>query len=154
MKKIIEITLNDENDLYEKYNKKLASRNLINYFVDVMPFFNKKDIIKIVINDNLLEKVDCASLIKETLMLEYENLNYQHNKNSLVQVIYLFLGIFILFLSTLMTQEVFKEVVLIIGWIFIWTMMELEIYTDKSIKKRRIIIKKLLNSEIVVNKIN
>lgn len=152
MKKIIEVTLNEDSDLYEKYNKAMASRDLINYLVDMMPFFNKKDIIKIVINNNLVGDDDSAEIIKKTLRYEYENLNYKYNQNTLIQVTYLFLGILILFLSTLITNEVFKEVVLIIGWIFIWTMMELEIFTDKNIKKRRKIIRKLLASEIIENK--
>lgn len=152
MKKIIEVTLNEDSDLYEKYNKAMASRDLINYLVDTMPFFNKKDIIKIVINNNLVGDDDSAEIIKKTLRDEYENLNYKYNQNTLIQVTYLFLGILILFLSTLITNEVFKEVVLIIGWIFIWTMMELEIFTDKNIKKRRKIIRKLLASEIIENK--
>lgn len=152
MRKIIEVTLNEDNDLYEKYNKNMASRDLINYLVDMMPFFNKKDIIKIVVNNNLAGDDDSAEIIKKSLRQEYENLNYRYNQNSLVQVIYLILGIVILFLSTLINDEVFKEIVLIIGWIFIWTMMELEIFTDKSIIKRRKIIRKLISSEIIENK--
>lgn len=152
MKKIIEVTLNEDNDLYEKYNKNIASRELINYLVDMMPFFNKKDIIKIVVNNNLVGNDDSAEIIKKSLRQEYENLNYKYNQNNSIQILYLILGVAILFVSTLINDEVFKEVVLIIGWIFIWTMMELEIFNDKNIIKRRKIIRKLISSEIVENK--
>ena len=43
--------------LYEKYNKNIASRDLINYLVESMPFFKKKDIIKIIIKNNLSNDV-------------------------------------------------------------------------------------------------
>ena len=74
------------------------------------------------------------------------------HQRGLIQILYLILGVVILFVSTLINDEVFKEVILIIGWIFIWTMMELEIFNDKNIIKRRKIIRKLISSEIVENK--
>ena len=149
MKKIIEINIKDELDLYEKYNKKLASRDLINYLVENALFSKSKDKLKIIINSNLENNKDIGKIIKETLRAEYENLNYKYNRNSIIQAIYLILGVIVLFLSTLIAETVLKEVVLIVGWIFIWTMMELEIFSDKDIKTRRKAILKLIKSDFV-----
>ncbi len=153
MKKIIEITLDDEKDLFDKYNRNLASRELIDYLISKTPYFNMNDSLKIVITNNLnIEVEDPLSVIKESLRIEYEELKDDYNKNNLIQLGYLLLGIFVLFISTLISDKVFSEIVLIAGWLFIWTMMELEIFADNTIRKRRRVIKKLLSSEIIEKK--
>lgn len=45
-----------------------------------------------------------------------------------------------------------KEVVSIGGWVLIWEMVESEIFDDMSNKTQRRILEKLLNSEIVENR--
>lgn len=153
MKRIIEITLNEENDLFDKYNRDLASQELINYLIDKTPYFNMKDSVKIIITNNMeIEDEDPLSVIKYSLRKEYEELKDDYRKNNIIQTVYLILGIIVLFFSTLINDKVFSEVILIIGWLFIWSMMELEMFTDKSIRKKRRIIKKLLSSEIIENK--
>ena len=153
MKKIIEITLNNENDLFDKYNRNIASQELINYLIEKTPYFNMKDSLKIIITNNLeIEDEDPLSVIKYSLRKEFEELNNDYHKNNIIQLVYLILGIIVLFISTIVNAKVFSEVILILGWLFLWTMMELEMFTDKSIRKRRIIIKKLLASEIIENK--
>lgn len=153
MKKIIEITLNDENDLFDKYNRNIASRELIDYLIEKTPYFNMKDSLKIIITNNLeIEDEDPLSVIKYSLRKEFEELNNDYYKNNIIQIVYLILGIIVLFISTIINDKVFSEFILIIGWLFIWSMMELEIFTDKSIRKKRRIIKKLLASEIIENK--
>lgn len=150
MKKIIEITLNSEDDLFDKYNRNLASRELINYLIDKTPFFNRSDTLKIVVNNNLnIKDEDPLSVIKESLRNEYEILKNDYNKNTIIQVLYLISGITVLFISTLITDKVLSEIILIIGWLFIWSMMEMEMFNDKDIRKRTRVIKKLLASEII-----
>ncbi len=149
MKKIIEVNIVDEDDLFEKYNKKVASRELINYLVEAMPFFKKKDIIKIVIKNNLEDDVEIAEVVKRALREEYEDLKYHYNQNNLVQVLYFFIGIIVLFISTKIFDEVFKEMVIILGWVLMCSMIESEIYVDFGMKKRIRKVRKLLSSEII-----
>ena len=149
MKKIIEVNILEENDLYEKYNKKVASRDLINYLVESMPFFKKKDIIKIIIKNNLSYDVEIAEVIKRALKEEYDDLKYQYNQNNLIQIISFCLGFFVIFLSTKIFDEVFRELTLILGWVFIYSLIESEIFVDNSIKRRIRKIRKLLSSEII-----
>lgn len=149
MKRTIKISLDDESDLYERYNKEVVSRDLINYLIERASFFNKNDKLEIVIKNTLKNTDDLVNLIRASLKSEYENLNYKYNRNNLVQMVYLILGIVVLFLSTLVAETVLREIILIVGWIFIWSMMELEIFSDKDIKKRRRIILKILKSKII-----
>ena len=54
MEKIIEINLIKKDDVFEKYNKNIISKDLINYIVDGA-FYVKNEKLKLVINNyNLL----------------------------------------------------------------------------------------------------
>ena len=61
MEKILELDINKESDLFETYNNKKISRELIQYMVDSFPRMKKNDTLKIVIN-NGIKKVDVQSL--------------------------------------------------------------------------------------------
>lgn len=147
--KIIKIDLVSKEDLYEKYNKNNVSRELIDYIIENSINLMKKDKIKIVIDNQLEEKA--IPLIIEGLKREYNKCILNYNKSNFKQIVYLIVGIIALFISTLIEKTVLKEIVLIGGWVLIWTMVELEISYDIQNKHRRKILKKLLHSEIIEN---
>ena len=147
MEKIIEIDLLDTDSFFETYNRKKVSRELINYLISEGQNLKKEDKVKIVINDCMDEDIDCIKLIKEGMKQEYDICYKRHQNICIKQLIYLICGIDILFLSTLIDAEIFREVVVIFGWVLLWSMFELEIFSDVDSKKRRIILKKLLASE-------
>lgn len=150
MERVIEIDLFNKDDLYEKYNKKNVSRDLIDYIVKTAMFFGKKDKIKIVFNDSLNENVDYIELFKKTIQDEYNYSLRKHRYNNIMQIIYLILGILILFISNFLDNSIiFQELLIIGGWVLIWEMIELEIFTDLEEQKKRRILKRLLNSEII-----
>lgn len=150
MERVIEIDLFNKDDLYEKYNKKNVSRDLIDYIVKTAMFFGKKDKIKIVFNDSLNENVDYIELFKKTIQDEYNYSLRKHRYNNIMQIIYLLLGILILFISNFLDNSIiFQELLVIGGWVLIWEMIELEIFTDLEEQKKRRILKRLLNSEII-----
>lgn len=150
MERIIEINLTNKTDFYDKYNKKLVSKELINYIIESAYYFDADDTIKIEITNNTKE--DYVTLIREGLNREYDKSITLSYKNDFTQVFYLIAGILIIFLSTLIGGTVFKEIILIGGWVFIWAMVESEIFTDIRNKKKRKIIRKLLDSEFIVRK--
>lgn len=150
--KVIEVDLIEQNDLFEKYNKNKVSKDLINYLVQSTPTFTKNKVIKIVINNKLVEYDNCVELIKKGLKEEYDKSLKKHNHTNLAQFFYLIIGIIALFISTLIKLKVLREVILIGGWVLIWSMIELEMFNDTEDKKRRIILKRLLNSEIIHKK--
>lgn len=67
MEKILEIDLDSTEDLFECYNKKKVSRDLIQYMVDAMPRLKKNDTLKVVINNRIKGNVKCAELIKKAI---------------------------------------------------------------------------------------
>ncbi|MBR6690674.1 MAG: hypothetical protein IKL65_05025 [Bacilli bacterium] len=58
--------------------------------------------------------------------------------------------IFLIF-STITKPEVIKELILIIGWIAVWEVLDIAINIDSKQKYNRKIIKKLINCKIKVN---
>ena len=150
MEKIIEIDLYDEDDFYERYNRKKVSKSLINYLIDETKSNLKKEKIKIIVNSFLDKNIDCKSFIIEGIKDEYNKSYKKQFYISTNQFFYLILGIIVIFISTLISAQVIREVVLICGWVLIWAMAELEIFSDTEGRKRRKILKKLLNSSIEV----
>lgn len=152
MEKIIEIDLLELDDLLERYNRKKVSLSLIEYIIKQTPNFKKNDNLKIIINTKIKD-IDCVSLIKGGLKEEYNNNLKKHFYNDIIQIIYLIIGVAIIFIYTLLKQSIAKELVLISGWVFIWSVVEIELFSDSESRKRRIILNKLLLSEFVVNQV-
>ena len=147
MEKVIEIDLLDTDSFFETYNRKKVSKELINYLISEGQSLKKEDKVKIIINDCMDGDIDCIKLIKEGMKQEYSICYKRHQNICIKQLIYLICGVDILFLSTLIDAEIFREVVVIFGWVLLWSMFELEIFSDVDSKKRRIILNKLLDSE-------
>lgn len=147
MEKTIEIDITNEDDLFEKYNKKKVSKDLINYIIESTPRFRNKDTFKIIVNSTITNK--CADIILDGLKEEYKKSVNVHYRTNIVQTIYLLVGIIVLSISTIIEKVIFKEIVLIGGWVLIWSMVELEIFSDTSGRRKRRILKKLLNSEMI-----
>ena len=149
MEKIIEIDLNDKYDLIDKYNEKKISDEIIEYIVRQAKLI-KNNKIKIIINKKCHIDKDVTKLIKEGLKEEYNRSLQEHHRNNIKQVLFLLLGITFIFLSTLIKDGViWKEVLLISGWVPIWDVIEVELFSDVAGRKKRKIIKNLLNSEII-----
>ena len=153
MEKSIEVDIFEKNDLFERYNRKKVSKSLINYIIEETPDFRKEDKLKIIINSKLDESIDYKNLIKQNLNDEYVRSFRKHLHIGIIQFLYLIVGVIILFISTLIDGEVFREVVLICGWVLIWAMAELEIFSDMEGRKKRRTLKKLLHSDFIVNEI-
>lgn len=150
--KKFELDIIDKRDLLEKYNTKILSKDLINYLLDIASDIRKDDKVKIIIN-NYLDYENPIKVIKEGLKREYEKSLKKQTITDLKQLLYLILGIIAIFVSTLLETEVLHEIVLIGGWVLIWEMVELEIFTDREGRKKREILKKILKSEFIENKI-
>ena len=153
MKKIIEIDITNKSDLLEKYNQKIVAKELIYYLITESSKIEKNDTIKIIIHTQIKEQLDCISLIKEGLQLEYNQNIRKFHHNNLKQITFLIAGIIALFTSTLIDITILKEIILIGGWVLIWEMVESEIFEDMNNRKKKRIIQKLLNSEMTENKI-
>lgn len=148
MKKLININLKSEEDLKEKYNDNIVSRDLINYILDQTQYINKKDEVQVVIN-KVFEN-DSIGLIKTGLRNEFLKIMKQTRFNNIKQITFLLLGLLCLILYAMLDNiEVFDQIILIGGWIFIGEAIEIELFSDQQIKRSKMILKKILKSDFM-----
>lgn len=152
MEELIKIDLNNKNDLLDKYNNKNISDDIIKYIIKKARKIPKYKRIKIIINKKSDINIDTSELIKQGLKEAYNTSIQERNCNNLKQFMFLGLGIFFIFLSTLIEKKgIWKEILLITGWVPIWEMIEVELFPDVYGRRKRRIIKKLLDSQIIEN---
>lgn len=150
MEQKIEIDLTNKHYLIDKYNEKKVSHTLIEYIIKQVNDINLYDEIKIVINKKCHIEEDCVNLIKEGLKEEYNRGLKKRNDNNIKQLIFFGLGVLFIYLSTLIkTGVVWKEIILITGWVPIWKMIEVEILPDVAARRKRRVINKILRSEFI-----
>ena len=151
MDKVIEININDKYDFIDKYNENNVCTDFINYIIQKAAFVTKKDNIKIVINKKCEIGQNCENMIKDALKEEYKMSMTHHKIIDAKQVVLLIVGIIALILYGLIKEDiVWKEILLIGGWVGIWEMLDLEIFDDARERRKRKILKILLTSNIEV----
>ena len=146
MKKKIEIDIIDIEKLVDTYNIYQLNKELLNYIIRKALSVEDKEEIEIIINNKT--EVSATKLIKEGLEEELVKSKIRHKHINKQQLIYFLLGIISIFLTLFINIEVIDEIILIGGWVFIWSAIELEITADINEFRKRKIIKKLLNSTI------
>lgn len=149
MKNNIEIDLNNKAHLLDKYNDEKVSYELIKYIIHQAEAIKKKEEIIIIINKKCKIDEDCEKLIKEGLKEEYNRSLEHYHENNKKQLFFLALGAILLFLSTLIQESIWKDIVIISGWVPIWKMVEIELFPDVYGRRKRKTIRKLLGSEII-----
>lgn len=152
MEKIIEIDILDKHDLVEKYNDQKLASDLISYILEQAMFIKKQDKVKIIIDKKCDIDINVEDIIKKGLKEEYDKLVRIYQLTNIKQVILFVLGITFLFLSSLVGEGIGKEILLISGWVPIWETIEIELFGDLEVKRKRNILKKLLKSTIEVKK--
>lgn len=150
MEKVIEIDILSTEDLYERYSQKEVSGNLINYIVNKTIGIGDNTVLKLIINSNL--KVDLENIMKDAFCLQYQNTVIEHKRLNLTQILYLVLGIIAFVISTFVTSEILREIILISSWVLIWDMVETEIFSEVNSRKKEKALKRLLSCEIVIKK--
>ena len=74
-------------------------------------------------------------------------------KNLFIQLVYLLIGILALIISVVIKDTIFKEIVLIGGWVLIWYMVEIGIFSNRDLRRKRRLLKRLLNGQIIPHKV-
>lgn len=151
MEKILEIDLERKEDLFENYNKKKVSKELIQYMVDAMPRMKKNDKLKVVINNKIKGNIRCAELIKKALDEACVKSDFRFHTTNMKQISFLIIGIIALIVASMIEGNVLKEIVIIGAWVLLWDAVEMEIVDDLSNRKRKKVLKKILSSEFVEN---
>ena len=151
MEKTIFIDLDNIKDLIGTYNKRILKKELVNYLIEECFFVDKNERLKIIVNnDSNLSKNEVLNIIKNGLENEYQKSLKRRNFDNIRQIILIVLGMIFLFLSTNINYSIFKEVFLIIGWVPIWEAINIELFTDIKEKRKRKILKKILQSNIEI----
>lgn len=151
MKKLIRIDIQNEEDIIEKYNSNIVNHNLIEYILKSSMYIRSDEEIEIIIYNKCNTKIDIKENIINGLKLEYTNTTKEYRRNNILQILLLFLGIILLFLSTLVNENfIWKEILLIGGWVPIWEMVNIELFKESKERRNKTIIKKLLNSEFKI----
>ncbi|MBO5414176.1 MAG: hypothetical protein J6A17_00965 [Bacilli bacterium] len=153
MEKIIEIDLKNKEDLFDRYNKNEISKDLIEYIINEITLYNKNDTYKIIINNSIKGQNKIENIIKEGLIREYNNNIDIYDQNNIRQLIFFIMGIIALFISVVANGIILKELASVGVWVLFWYIIEVELFEDKENRKRRKIIKKLLDSEFIENKV-
>lgn len=144
--KTIKVNIRKELDLYEKYSDEVSGE-LLKYLIDEAKV---KDDVEVVINTKLnIKNID--KLIIKGLTDTYNDIRKIDKIYDSKQIILFIIGIIFLTISTLTQPEIVKEVILIIGWVFVWEVLDITINIDSKQKRQKRIIKKLLNCQIKVN---
>ena len=152
MEKVINVDIKEMDDLVERYNEEIVSKDLINYILNQAKFINKKDNLKIIINQKFDFECDIIKMINKALNdLYLLNLKKSYI-NNIKQFIFLILGIICLILYGIVNNPIISEIILIGGWVLIWEMVDLFLFSDTQLKRDKMVLRKLLKSEFVVNK--
>lgn len=150
MENLLEIDIDNKYDLIDKYNEKKLSNELLKYIINQTIFTKKNKKIKIVINKKININEDSVEMIREGLKKEYTKSLEERNRNNVKQCILLMLGMIFIFIATrIENRGMWREIILITGWVPIWEMVKIELFSDVYGRRKRRIIKKLLTSEIV-----
>lgn len=150
MDKIIEININDKDDIFDKYNDKNISKEFIEYIINKTKQIELNKNIKFICIKKCDIEKNIVELIRKELEKEYKISLKERNKNNIKQIIFLLMGIIFIILSTnIEDKSIWKEISLITGWVHIWEMIELEMFSDMDGRIKRKTIKRILNSEMI-----
>ena len=144
--KNIQVDITNIENLVDTYNIYQINKDLLRYIIDKASSVEDDEEIQITIQNKT--KVDAKKLIIEGLEEALNKCKIRHNHINKMQLIYFMLGIISIFLTLFIHIDVIDEIILIGGWLFIWSAIELEITSDYKELRKRKIIKKLLKSNM------
>lgn len=142
----IYIDLNNREDILERYNQNDISNELIEYIIKQANFVKKEKIELIIKNKTNIKITD---RLKQAFNDEYTNSLKSQHYNNIRQIVLVLVGIIFLILSMTIHEDILKEVLLIGSWVPIWEAFDSELFLDFRERRKRKILKKLMNSKII-----
>ena len=168
-KSIIELYINDEKDLYNKFtvsgkNKPPALHTKINdEIIDLIIAETEntpnKNSLAITINlccqmnseINAIEK-----MIKENIARRIDSINWTFKKYNIFIVISAFIGMFLIgvtqFLEVTERRFPLKEFIVVMSWVFMWKAVELIFFDKMKLRRKKRILLKIYHSEIITDR--
>lgn len=150
MERIITIDLTEKYDVVEKYNEDKAAEEILKYVIRQAMLVEKYEKLKVIINNQTELRGKSIDILKAGLRDEYKKSVKERKNNNFKQIIFFLLGVLFIFFSTLIKENtIWKEILLISGWVPIWEMVEMELFPDMEGRQKRKIIKRLLKAEMI-----
>lgn len=149
----IEIELKDKKDFVSKYNNNRISNELYNYIKEESKLLNIKEQISIEIKPQFKmtdeEKELLAINIKKTTSEEIKDLEYIEQKVLIKELLFLMIGIIITFFWFVVRKSEFiSEIILIIGWLFVWEAVKKLVFSKVENRLNIKRLKQILKSDI------
>ena len=134
--KNIQVDITNIENLVDTYNIYQINKDLLRYIIEKASSVEDDEEIQITIQNKT--KVDAKKLIIEGLEEALNKCKIRHNHINKMQLIYFMLGIISIFLTLFIHIDVIDEIILIGGWVFIWSAIELEITSDyNELRKKK-----------------
>ena len=149
----LEIELKDKKDFISKYNNNRISSELYNYIKEEVRLLNTNDPINIQIKTQFKltdkDKELLALNIKKTCEEEINDIKYLEQKIILKELLFLIIGIIITFICFVIKNSPFiSEMLLIIGWLFVWESAREIIFNRVENKTKIKRLKQIIKSDI------
>lgn len=147
MEKIIELNVKSIDDIVDKFNNNKISNECLEYLITSSYLIKRNEEIKLIVENCDVDVI--KKLIVNSLKDEYNKSVKIIYINNINQLICTLIGIIFLIFSTFVSDNfIFKELLIIIGWVPIWRVIEIELFNDTKEMRKRKILKKLLNMKI------
>lgn len=155
-KAVIPIYIKDMESLYMKHDfKKLVmSDDIFNYIEEIasiIPFkydivleFHCKEL-------SIEEQARVKKIIKNNYGMEIDDIDYETRINKYISIVLFLLGLLFLVLAYVVEGgilEIIKEILLIVGWVVLWDLIENIIFTNNKRKIERLNKMQLYDSHV------
>ena len=151
MENIVEINVDllDKYDLVEKYNKSVVSRNLIDYIIEQAMEYKPSSNFKITVSKKGQIDHDSTKLIRDWLTKEFEKAKTFHRNENIKQILYLVIGILLIFLATRFSNPIVTEILSVSAWVPLWEAVDLALFSEAEEVAQITMLRNLINGEIV-----
>ncbi len=141
----IKLFIKSEEELYESYSEHL-NKSLIDYLIEETMF--KNDIV-IEVNTNVnINNLDM--LIKNGINSYYDNLILKDRFYDTKQIFNTIAGIILLILSSVIKVDIFRELLIIAGWVAIWDVIDYTFNKNMENHRKKKTLKRLMNAKIII----
>lgn len=151
---VIHVDLEEKQDLYDEYNWNILNDKLANYIDKQISKSRFRDKIIIEISAGFMltkekEKMrNCIISHYKDVLIE---INFYEKSNNIKKIMLFLLGVIFLILSNSLVgtiNKVFVELLNIAGWVAIWEIVYIVLFTDNERKFKRLRARQLIKSKI------
>lgn len=156
-KEIVNIYVDEVSDLFNQFDREDISDELASYIEKRCSRAKNKMIIKVHTKEELTskEREKIVDSIRSHFGLEIKYLSRDNERMNFVNIIYFNVGILVILIDYLFPiNEVFNEIIDILGWFIIWESAFNLFFTDNEMDRKIDYAKKIIQAKVVFEKRN